>query len=208
MPVNNQDKDEEQNEERREKQEFEFRIIAGHLKQRRIVAPDLGVTRPPLTRLRKSIFDYLTPFLAESRYLDLYSGTGAYLFEAVSRGVKSATGIELESELVDSINVQAAKFDVADRLECRRQDVFEAIPQLADTSERFDIIMIAPPQYLGFVDRTLRLIAQNPLLSQNGQVICQHDSSETRKLRWPGFELAQQRKYGNTTFTILKLAAE
>lgn len=205
MSENNQD---HQQEPKKEKPEFEFRIIAGSLKQRRIVAPDLGVTRPPLTRLRKSIFDYLRPYLTDANYLDLFSGTGAYLFEAVSRGVKSATGVELEPKLVDSINRQAAKFDVADRLECRHQDVFEAIPQLADAPERFDIIMIAPPQYRGFIDRTLRLIAQYPLLSPNGQIICQHDSSETRKLKWPGFELAQQRKYGNTTFTILKLAVE
>ncbi|MBU0984185.1 MAG: RsmD family RNA methyltransferase, partial [candidate division Zixibacteria bacterium] len=124
-----------------------FTIVAGFLKGRRIVAPDLGVTRPPLTRLRKSIFDYLRPYLDEATYLDLFSGTGSYLFEAVSRGVTSATGVELESDLADSINRQAQKFKVGDRLNCLCADVFKQVPELSTDGRRFDIIMMAPPQY-------------------------------------------------------------
>jgi 16S rRNA G966 N2-methylase RsmD len=40
--------------------QFDFRVIAGELKGKKIVSPDLGITRPPLTRLRKAIFDFLT----------------------------------------------------------------------------------------------------------------------------------------------------
>ena len=91
---------------------FQFRVIAGNLKGKKITSPNLGVTRPPLTRLRKSIFDFLTPHLAEARYLDLYSGTGSYLFEAISRRAAFALGIDLEPKLVDAINQQAEQYDV------------------------------------------------------------------------------------------------
>ena len=74
----------------RQTREFKFTIIAGEFKGRKITAPDLGVTRPPLSRLRKSIFDFLQPYLAGAAYLDLFSGTGSYLFEVVSRGVATA----------------------------------------------------------------------------------------------------------------------
>ena len=87
--------------------QFRFKVIAGALKGRVITAPDLGVTRPPLTRLRRAVFDFLTPYLGSARYLDLFSGTGSYLFEAVSRGAGEAVGVELQLQLVEAINRQA-----------------------------------------------------------------------------------------------------
>jgi 16S rRNA (guanine966-N2)-methyltransferase len=182
--------------------QLEFRIIAGELKGKRIVSPDLGITRPPLTRLRKSIFDYLTPYLDGADYLDLFSGTGSYLFEAVSRGVHSGTGVELEPRLAEAINVQAARHGVQDRLKCLTGDVFATLPALKQQDYRCDIIMIAPPQYQGIIDRTLVLLKEHKLLSPQGQIICQHDTSETSENDWADWKIIQQRRYGNTTFTI------
>lgn len=184
--------------------QFEFRVIAGKLKGKKILAPDLGATRPPLTRLRKSIFDYLSPFLEDADFLDLFSGTGSYLFEAVSRGVKSATGVELEPRLVQSINQQAGKFGVEDELRCLSRDVFEAVPEMSKSGSLFDIVMIAPPQYKGLIEKTLRSLASHSVTRPGGIIICQHDSLETDKIEFSGFAVDQRRKYGNTTFTILR----
>jgi len=183
--------------------QFEFRVIAGSLKGRKIVAPDLGITRPPLTRLRKSIFDYLMPYIRDASYLDLFSGTGSYLFEAVSRGAARAEGVELEPRLADSINAQAARYGVSDRMNCLCDDLFKAVPKLAATGKKFDIVMMAPPQYQGLVDRTLKLLYRHPLTGPDSRIICQHDTSETDEIGFRGFKLLQQRKYGNTTFTVL-----
>ena len=182
-----------------------FSVIAGELKGRKISVPDLGVTRPPLTRLRKSIFDYLMPYIGAAAYLDLFCGTGSYLFEAVSRGVGEAVGVELEPKLTEAIETQAEKYGVEDRLGVITADVFATIPQIARRHSRYDIIMIAPPQYQGFIDRTLMLLAEHKLLADRGQIICQHDSSETDQIDWQKFFVRQRRKYGNTTFTILEI---
>ncbi|MCK4606685.1 MAG: RsmD family RNA methyltransferase [candidate division Zixibacteria bacterium] len=183
---------------------FEFSIIAGSLKGKVIRAPDLDITRPPLSRLRKAIFDFLTPYLDAAAYLDLFSGTGSYLFEAVSRGAGSALGIERDQRLASSINQQAETLDVADRLRCLADDVFEAIPRLENNRELFDIIMIAPPQYQGLIDRTLQYLQKHDIANRDALLLCQHDSSETRNIAWLDYEIVQHRKYGNTTFTILR----
>ena len=188
--------------------QLEFRVIAGSLKGKQVVLPDLGVTRPPLTRLRKSIFDYLNPYLDEASYLDLFSGTGSYLFEAISRGAGKAVGVELEERLATGINEHARKFGVSDELQCLHEDVLAAIPRLAGEGERFDVVMMAPPQYRGIIDQTLSLLASYQLLAEAGQIICQHDTSETTRIRWGNFVLKQRRKYGNTTFTILGVVDE
>lgn len=185
------------------KKSFVFQIVSGSLKGKKIKAPDLGITRPPLTRLRKSIFDFLMPYIREAYYLDLFSGTGSYLFEAVSRGAVSATGVELNRELAKSINNQATKFKIDNTLNCLCGDVFEAVPMLFQADKKFDIIMIAPPQYKKIIDTTLKIIGENNILKQGGIILTQQDSSETDKINFGQFEVKQNRKYGNTTFSIL-----
>lgn len=188
----------------RRSDEFEFSVIAGELKGRKIIAPDMGVTRPPLSRVRKSIFDFLMPYIMDARYLDLFSGTGAYLFEAVSRGASNAVGVEFEPLLANSINLQAKKFAVDDRLHCLTQDVMLAIPELHAKEERFEIIMMAPPQYKGIISQTLEVLRAKPLSSPDGIILCQHDTNETRQIRFFDFPILQQRKYGNTKFSVLR----
>lgn len=185
---------------------FEFRIIAGDLKGKLITAPNLGITRPPLSRLRKAVFDFLTPYLYdESRYLDLFSGTGSYLFEAVSRGAGFAQGVELDRQLAVSINQQADKLNIANRLVCLGGDVFDVIPRLNAEDSLFDIVMIAPPQYQKLIDKTLICLHDRAILNPSAILICQHDTSETQKIDFLDFPVQQRRKYGNTTYTILTL---
>ncbi len=180
-----------------------YRVISGSLKGVRIVVPDLGVTRPPLTRLRRAISDFMQPYLPGAHFLDLFSGSGSYLFEVVSRGVASATGVEYESRLAHAINKEAMRLEIDERLHCLCDDVFDIIPQLYREGKRYDIIMAAPPQYKGYIDKTLTTLADFPLLAPDGMIICQHDTSETRRISFVPFTITQQRKYGNTTFTIL-----
>ena len=182
---------------------IEFSVIAGELKGKRITAPDLEVTRPPLSRLRKAIFDFLEPHVAGEGYLDLFSGTGSYLFEAVSRGAGSALGLEKERLLVESINRQAVELGVGGRLRCLREDVFAGIERLHTGPKRWKVIMMAPPQYLDLVHKTLVVLRRAPVSAAEGMIVCQHDTSETRKIDFLDFPILQQRKYGNTTYTVL-----
>ncbi len=182
---------------------IEFSVIAGELKGKRITAPDLGTTRPPLTRLRKAVFDFLTPHVQDEGYLDLFSGTGSYLFEAVSRGAAMAVGVEKERELVEAINRQAFELGIGGRLRCLREDVFAAIERIHTGPKRWKVIMMAPPQYLDLVHKTLIVLRRAPVSTDGGMIVCQHDTSETRKIDFLDFPILQQRKYGNTTFTVL-----
>jgi 16S rRNA (guanine966-N2)-methyltransferase len=186
------------------KANIEYRVIAGTLKGRIISVPDLGVTRPPLTRMRRAIFDFLVPYLPDVRYLDLFSGTGSYLFEAVSRGAASATGVELEERLVESIHASAARYGVNDRLSCWCGDVFKVIPTLAARGRKFSLVMIAPPQYRNLISLTLGSLRDYPIVDSGGLILCQHDASETDEVDITGYELVQRREYGNTTYTIVR----
>ena len=183
--------------------QFEFRVVAGSLKGRVIHTPDLGITRPPLTRLRKAVFDFLNPYLQNAAYLDLFSGSGSYLFEAVSRGADLCRGVEVNDRLAAAINREAERLKIDRKLFCYCENVFAALPRLEAEGRRFDIVMIAPPQYQGLIDRTLSALAEHTLTAEKALILCQHDSSETKDIEFGAFETLQQLKYGNTTYTVL-----
>ena len=67
-----------------------MRIIAGDARGRRIEAPEGRDTRPTLDRVRENLFNMLQGEIAGSRVLDLFAGSGALSFEALSRGAETA----------------------------------------------------------------------------------------------------------------------
>jgi 16S rRNA (guanine966-N2)-methyltransferase len=181
---------------------FEFHVIAGELKGRAIHAPNLGVTRPPLTRVRRAIFDFLEPYIVGQRYLDLFCGTGSYLFEAVSRGAGYCLGVELEKRLTSALESESLRLGVSRRLQFMNADVLKTLPILGDRQQPFDVIMIAPPQYQDLITKTLGVLPDS-LLAPNGVVLCQFDPSEKFVADPDRWVTLQERKYGNTIFAVI-----
>jgi len=65
-----------------------MRITGGELKGRKIKTPPTSLTRPLLSRVRKSLFDVIGEKIKGTRFLDLYAGSGAVGIEALSRGAR------------------------------------------------------------------------------------------------------------------------
>ena len=63
-----------------------MRVIAGTYRSRTLLSPSGTATRPTSDRLRETLFNILGPRVQESRFVDLYAGTGAVGIEALSRG--------------------------------------------------------------------------------------------------------------------------
>src|SRR5882724_2970589 len=93
-----------------------MRIIGGSAKRRALKSPSpsLGV-RPILGRIKKSLFDILRPRLAEAEFLDLYAGSGAVGIEALSRGVKSVTFVDMNPNCLSIIRQNLSKLQLFER---------------------------------------------------------------------------------------------
>jgi len=74
------------------------RILAGRFRGRALRVPSGRVTRPVRALVRRSIFDSLQAELEDSRWLDLYAGSGSFGLEALSRGAAHATFVEAGAE--------------------------------------------------------------------------------------------------------------
>ena len=80
-----------------------MRIVAGSLKGRAIVAPEGQGTRPTSDRARQAVFNVLEHAawaepLRDTRVMDVYAGSGALGFEAISRGAAFCLFVETDED--------------------------------------------------------------------------------------------------------------
>ena len=175
-------------------------IVSGCLRGRRVRTPDRPVTRPLLSRVRKSLADILRPRLDGARVLDLFGGSGAIAFELVSNGAASAVIVELNRQAADMIADNARQLQVAAQVEVVPGDAAEVARQLAAAQRCFDIVVVAPPYHCGVQQALVPLVAELQLLADNGIVVVQRDADESQVAEPGGLHLASIRRYGRTVF--------
>jgi 16S rRNA (guanine966-N2)-methyltransferase len=124
-----------------------MRIVAGQWRGRAIEAPLGRATRPTADRVRETLFSMLTSRLGsfeELRVADLFAGSGALGFEALSRGAASVTFVERDPAATAAIKRNAEKLGAADRVQVLGSSAL-ALPR----SEPFDLIFADPPYEAG-----------------------------------------------------------
>src|SRR5215468_963287 len=89
-----------------------MRIIAGSLKGRRLKSPSWEGLRPTSDRLRETLFNVLAPRVEGARVLDVFAGTGALGFEAMSRGASHVVFVEAERRATAAIAATAKDWGV------------------------------------------------------------------------------------------------
>ncbi|MFM8290665.1 MAG: RsmD family RNA methyltransferase [Planctomycetia bacterium] len=108
------------------------RIIGGDLRGRRLEFVPQGRTRPMKDRVRETLFDLLGTTVRGAVALDLFAGTGALGFEALSRGASRAILVERHFPTADVLRKSARGLGVADRVEVRTGDVLLWARRLPD----------------------------------------------------------------------------
>jgi 16S rRNA (guanine966-N2)-methyltransferase len=131
------------------------RIIAGEWRGRRMPVASGTAVRPTPDRVRETLFNWLRDDVAGARCLDLYAGTGALGFEALSRGAAEAWFVEQDPALVAALGAQAEVFGVAPRI--IRQDSASLLRSRAP--QRFDLVFLDPPYALP-IEPLLALLPQ------------------------------------------------
>lgn len=122
-----------------------LRIIAGSLKGRAVSTIDVAGTRPMTDRVRENLFNILQVSLPGCHFIDLFAGSGAVGFEALSRGASHATFVENSPRWHELIQQNAKALAVEDSCTLLCEDVFTVIPRLAEKTARPAIIFVGAP---------------------------------------------------------------
>jgi 16S rRNA (guanine966-N2)-methyltransferase len=117
------------------------RIIAGHLRGSRLRVPDIDGLRPTPDRIRETLFNWLAPWIAGMRCLDLYAGTGALGIEALSRGAGECVFVERDHTLWRHLQDNLTRLRIANGHAIH----MDAAGFLATAPQTFDLVFLDPP---------------------------------------------------------------
>lgn len=177
-----------------------MRIIAGEWRGRTIEAPPGRATRPTADRVRETLFSMLASRLGSFeglRIADLFAGSGALGFEALSRGAAHATFVESDSKATAAVRRNAATLGAINRIQVLAGCAL-ALPQ----SEPFDLIFADPPYAAGSGSAVVQAISKAHWLAPGGWLSVETARSDTVD---PGeFTIAATRDVGRARLTLLR----
>ena len=133
-----------------------LRIIGGRYRRRILRFPDSQGLRPTPDRVRETLFNWLGQDLAGEHCLDLFAGSGALGFEALSRGAARVVLVEREPKVLAALRENAKSLEDPPGMEIMRGD---ALQYLASTKSKFDLIFLDPPFDKGWIPRLEPLLA-------------------------------------------------
>ena len=128
-----------------------LKIISGKYKSRIITIPNKNNLKPTKAFIRESLFNIVNLRICDTS-LDLFSGSGILSLEALSRGIKKATLVEQDLDLVKSIKKNLASLDETNAIIFNKK-VSKFLKE--NVSNTYDIIFLDPPYDTNLLDETL-----------------------------------------------------
>lgn len=176
-----------------------MRIVAGIYGGRRLVAPKGRGVRPTLERVREAVFSALGERIVGARVLDLFAGTGALGFEALSRQAASVCFVESSPKSVDAIEENVAKLGVdREAFEIMAVAVEQGLSRLAKMGRQFDVVFMDPPWESGYYDETLMQLALTGIVKPGGLVVVEHSRHHEPAHVFRKLVMERNRRYGDT----------
>jgi len=154
-----------------------MKIIGGTFRGRKLITPEGQDIRPTTGRLRESIFSALEHRIGgfhDKRIADIFSGTGAFGLEALSRGAASATWVEKHPGAQKVLEKNIGLLGVRTQAHIIKGDA-RAVPKM-DTA--FDVIFLDPPYGRGLSEPALASLFEQGWISKAGIVVLEKDKKD------------------------------
>ena len=185
-----------------------MRIVAGQYRGRAIVTPEGQNTRPTSDRARQAIFNVLehAPWaegLHEARVIDLYAGSGAPGFEALSRGAAFCLFVDTDDGARGAIRENMDAYGLFGRCRVHRRSATDLGPRPGSAGEAFTLAFLDPPYAKGLGEQTLARLLEGGWLAPGAIVVFERGSDEP-EIDTPGYERLDARDYGAARVLFLR----
>lgn len=175
-----------------------FRIIAGQWRGRRLPFPDNTSVRPTGDRVRETLFNWLQPYVAGAKVLDLYAGSGALGLEALSRGAEQACFVEQDKRLAKAIGEHIALLGASANV-----SLMAVGDWFVQRHAPVDLVFLDPPYPLKSWSADLQRLASGCLKA--GALVYTEQPSQTAPFELPaGFSVLKERTAGHVRFMLLQ----
>ena len=185
-----------------------MRIVAGTLKGRTLVAPDGQDTRPTSDRARQAVFNVLEHAawagpLVGARVLDLFAGSGALGFEAISRGAAFCLFVETDDAARGAIRENVDAFSLFGQTRIHRRSATDLGVRTSSAGEPFDLVFLDPPYGKGLGEQALARLIEEDWLKPGAIVVFERGAGEP-EIETSGYARLDARDYGAARVLFLK----
>ena len=144
----------------------QLRIIGGQWRGRKLSFPEIPGLRPTPDRVRETLFNWLAPVIAGARCLDLFAGSGALGFEALSRDAAQVVLIDNQAAVVKQLrtNLTLLQTGAAEVIKA------EAVAYLNGPATPFDVVFLDPPYQTDWLPRCIERLEQGGWLSAHAWI--------------------------------------
>mgnify|MGYP000343418602 CR=1 FL=1 len=175
-----------------------LRIIGGQWRSRFLPFPDVEGLRPTTDRVRETLFNWLQPIVHGATVLDVFAGSGALGFEALSRGALHVTLIEKNAQAAKQLTENLRTLKTSDA----RVVQTDALQYLAQQQTSFNLIFLDPPFSKGLLPECIALIESNELLADNGWIYIESEQ-DLASLNLPtSWALHREKKAGQVRLCL------
>ena len=154
-----------------------MRIVAGDYKGRKIFEPLDKETRPLKDLTKESIFNILEHskneriLIKKSNVLDIFSGTGSFGLECISRGASKVYFIEQHKPSIKILNKNINKFNCEKKVKLFSKNVFDLKKIKKIGENKFNLIFLDPPYKEKNISLLLNEINEMNILIEEGIII-------------------------------------
>jgi len=132
---------------------------------------DVPGVRPTSERIRETLFNWLASDIEGARCLDLFAGTGALGFEALSRGAREVVFVDSSAQAVQTLRASVAALGTADAL----IHAGAAERYLEGPPSAFDVVFLDPPFASDVLEDLCRLLDERRWLAGSARIYLEQD---------------------------------
>jgi 16S rRNA (guanine966-N2)-methyltransferase len=179
-----------------------LRIIGGAWRGRRVHFPDSPGLRPTPDRVRETLFNWLQFSVAGARCLDLFAGSGALGFEALSRGAREVVCVDESTPVVQSLREELERLDGTAR---GRVLQTTAARYLGQPGEPFDVIFLDPPFARNALAEPVELLEAGGWIRPGGWVYLESERRSGTPLVPAGWDLVKSKSAGEVGYHLTRV---
>ena len=178
-----------------------MRIIGGDYRSKKLFLPKNKETRPLRDLVKESIFNLIDHSkkinidLKNSFVLDLFSGSGSFGIECLSRKAIQVTFLENYPEALEILEKNLKLLKNNSNYQIIKDDFFNYFNLKNTTELKFDIIFIDPPYKESKINEIIQIIRKQQLLNKNGIIIIHRHKKDNIKLT-DKINILENRNYG------------
>lgn len=161
--------------------------------------------RPTAARIRETLFNWLAPVTPGSRCLDLFAGSGALGFEALSRGAGAVVFVENSTKAIAALHDNARLLGTQDATVVHA-DAWQWLGKV--DPQRFDIVFLDPPFAAAPYEELCRLLAQRDWLAPGAMVYIELCRGQALPTLPDGWKAIREKTAGNVRYALIRAASQ